>query len=266
MFCCDADRIGVVPLICQLTLRPAAHLLSGSAEYEGWNFRESRCHVPDHESETDAGMSRRELIRRLVTGAGAGVLFAQTAVAHPIYKHLADGALLAGAEAHVPAGAWTPKFLNSHQNETLVVLTERIVPNSGKAQVNRFIDLLLSVDNAETREKFTDSLAVFDRESMSRFGHAFKDVSEAQQNELLTAFCAETLSFIPDPLGGVDEDRPENSTSQGTPLTLRDHFEHLKVWTTGAYYSSEAGLREMGWTGKKFFLDFPGCQHPEGHA
>ena len=82
----------------------------------------------------------------------------------------------------------------------------------------------------------------------------------------LTAFCAETLSFIPDPLGGVDEDRPENSTSQGTPLTLRDHFEHLKVWTTGAYYSSEAGLREMGWTGKKFFLDFPGCQHPEGHA
>ena len=123
-------------------------------------------------------------------------------LAHPIYKHLADGALLASAEAHVPAGAWTPKFLNSHQNETLMVLAERIVPNSGKAQVNRFIDLLLSVDNAETREKFNESLAVFDRESMSRFGHAFKDVSEAQQNELLTAFCAETLSFSPNPLGG----------------------------------------------------------------
>jgi hypothetical protein len=214
----------------------------------------------------DAGLSRRELIRRLVTGAGAGVLFTSTALAHPIYKHLADGRLLASAEAHVPAGAWTPKFLNPHQNETLLVLAERIVPNSGKAQVNRFIDLLLSVDNAETQKTFNDSLAVFDHESMSRFGHAFKGISEAKQNELLTAFAAEKASFTPDPLGGVDEDRPEKNTSMGTPLTLRDHFENLKVWTTGAYYSSEVGLREMGWTGVNFFVDFPGCQHPEGHS
>jgi hypothetical protein len=196
-----------------------------------------------------------------VTGAGAGAFFAQTALAHPIYKHLAEGTLLASAEAHVPAGAWTPKFLNRHQNETLMVLAERIVPNSGKAQVNRFIDLLLSVDNAETQKKFNDSLAVFDRESMSRFGHVFKEVSEAKQNELLTVFTAEKATFSPDPLGGVDEDRPEKNTSVGTPLTLRDHFENLKVWTTGAYYSSEIGLREMGWTGATFFLDFPGCQH-----
>jgi hypothetical protein len=222
--------------------------------------------VLDQKSGVDAGLSRRDLIRRLVTGAGAGVLFAQTALAHPIYKHLADGTLLASAEAHVPAGAWTPKFLNPHQNETLVVLAERIVPNSGKAQVNRFIDLLLSVDNAETQKKFNTSLAAFDRESISRFGHAFKDVSESKQNELLTAFAAEKASFTPDPLGGGDEDRPEKNTSVGIPLTLRDHFENLKVWTTGAYYSSEVGLREMGWTGVNFFLDFPGCQHPEGHS
>jgi hypothetical protein len=222
--------------------------------------------VLDNESAELTGLSRRQMIRRLVSGAGAGVLFAQTALAHPIYKHLADGTLLANAEAHVPAEAWTPKFLSSHQNATLEVLAERIVPNSGKAQVNRFIDLLLSVDNAETQKKFNDSLAVFDRESMSRFGRAFQDVSEAKQNELLTAFSAEKPSFNPDPLGGSDEDRPEKNTSVGMPLTLRDHFENLKVWTTGAYYSSEIGLREMGWTGVHFFQEFPGCQHPDGHA
>jgi hypothetical protein len=222
--------------------------------------------VLDNESAADGGLSRRQMIRRLVSGAGAGVLFAQTALAHPIYKHLADGTLLASAEAHVRAGAWTPRFLNSHQNETLMVLAERIVPNSGKAQVNRFIDLLLSVDNDETRKRFNDSLAAFDHESTSRFGHGFKDLSEAKQNELLTAFAAEKPTFNPDPLGGADEDRPENNTSVGSPLTLRDHFENLKVWTTGAYYSSEIGLREMGWTGLHFFQDFPGCQHPDGHV
>jgi Gluconate 2-dehydrogenase subunit 3 len=231
-----------------------------------FDAKESGYDVLNNESAADAGLSRRQMIRRLVSSAGAGVLFAQTALAHPIYKHLADGTLLASAEAHVPAGAWTPKFLNPHQNETLVVLAERIVPNSGKAQVNRFIDLLLSVDNAETRKKFNESLAVFDRESMSRFGQPFKDVSEAKQNELLTAFVAEKPTFDPDPLGGSDEDRPEKNTSVGIPLTLRDHFENLKVWTTGAYYSSEVGLREMGWTGVHFFQDFPGCRHPDGHS
>jgi Gluconate 2-dehydrogenase subunit 3 len=220
----------------------------------------------DNESTVDAGVSRRELIRRLVAGAGAGALFAQTAMAHPVLKHLADGTLLASAEAHVPPGAWTPKVLNSHQNETLVMLAERIVPNSGKAQVNRFIDLLLSVDTAETQKNFKDSLAVFDRESMNRFGHAFKDVSEVKQNELLTAFAAEELSFDPAPLGVVDEGGPDGDASPGTPRTLRDHFENLKLWTSGVYYSSEIGMREMGWTGVTFFLDFPGCQHPEGHS
>src|SRR5882762_11763650 len=116
------------------------------------------------------------MIRRLVSGAGAGVLFAHTAVAHPIHKHLADGELLAGATNQVPHGTWTPKVLTPRQNETLLVLSERMVPNSSKAQVNRFIDLLLSVDTAETRREFSNSLAVFDRESMRQFGPVFKDI------------------------------------------------------------------------------------------
>jgi hypothetical protein len=201
-----------------------------------------------------------------VSGAGAGVVFAGTAVAHPIYRHLADGALLAGADPHIPEGAWTPEYLDAHQNETLLLLAERLVPNSGKAQVNRFIDLLLNVDSAETRQKFSNSLAVFDRESISRFGHAFKDIGEARQDELLTVFSAETPSHERRGLGRSEEDAPPKKASAESHLTLRDHFENLKMWVTGAYYSSEIGMRELGWTGVHFFQEFPGCEHPDGHS
>jgi hypothetical protein len=39
----------------------------------------------------------------------------------------------------------------------------------------------------------------------------------------------------------------------------------LKGWVSGAYYSSEMGMRELGWTEDRVFASFPGCEHPEGH-
>jgi hypothetical protein len=30
---------------------------------------------------------------------------------------------------------------------------------------------------------------------------------------------------------------------------LRDHFDHLKGWIVGAHYSSEPGMRELGYRG-----------------
>ena len=48
-------------------------------------------------------------------------------------------------------------------------------------------------------------------------------------------------------------------------MTIRDQFEHLKGWISGAYYSSEPGMRELGWTGNVFFDKFTGCQHGGSH-
>jgi hypothetical protein len=44
-------------------------------------------------------------------------------------------------------------------------------------------------------------------------------------------------------------------------VTIRDHFELLKGWIAGAYYSSEAGMRELGWTGTVIHERFVGCEH-----
>ena len=57
-----------------------------------------------------------------------------------------------------------------------------------------------------------------------------------------------------------------DAPTQPPRLTPRDHFDLLKGWIAGAYYSSEIGMRELGWTGNVFFETFPGCDHPDGHA
>ncbi len=212
------------------------------------------------------GLNRREMVQRLLAGAGAGFAFPAVATSHPIHKHLASLSTLDQADAKSSAADWAPEFLDPHQNETLTVLAERIVPASTKAQVNRFIDLLLTVDTQENQKKFLASLGAFEAEAINRFGRPFKDLTEDQQNQILTVASTEKPG------------RPEGSSNWSwlavpskesseteTRVTIRDHFENIKGWVSGAYYSSEVGMRELGWTGDVYFDSFPGCEHPEGH-
>jgi hypothetical protein len=45
----------------------------------------------------------------------------------------------------------------------------------------------------------------------------------------------------------------------------RESFEDLKEWIIVSYYSSEMGMKELGWTPNRFFPNLPGCTHPEEH-
>lgn len=186
-------------------------------------------------------LSRREMVQRLLLGAGAGAAWPLVAASHPIHKHLANGAMFEEAKK-LAAADWKPVFLTTQQQETLVALSEAIVPGSRKAQSDRFIDLLLSVDTTAHQKNFADSLAAFETESQKRFGKRFPTLNANEKNALLT----------------------EASTGE-EKSGLRKHFEHLKGWISGAYYSSEAGMRELGWTEDRVFEKFPGCEHPEGH-
>jgi len=64
--------------------------------------------------------------------------------------------------------------------------------------------------------------------------------------------------------------RPNNAKTRDTGAEKKEselysHFENLKSWISGAYYSSEVGMRELGWTGDYVFEAFPGCAHPDAH-
>ncbi|HVB28424.1 MAG TPA: gluconate 2-dehydrogenase subunit 3 family protein [Terriglobia bacterium] len=200
-------------------------------------------------------LDRREMVRRLMLGAGAGFALPAAGAAHPVARHLADSAMMAEANGKAAAMNWTPTLLDPHQNETLTVLAERIIPGSSQAHVNRFIDLLVSVDSLAARREFLAALAAFEAQSLRHFSRPFKDLTEAQQNQMLTAASTEKP-------GTAEDEAGDQAPGE---VTMRDHFENLKGWIAGAYYSSEVGMKELGWTGQVVFESFPGCQEPGGH-
>ena len=203
----------------------------------------------------DGGMGRRAAIRTLVGGIGAGAAIPGLAAEHPVHRHLASASTVGEAEAAAAAAQaakdWKPAFLDAHQAETFVSLAEQIVPGSTQAAVTPFVDKLLAVDTQENQRRFLGALGALEGEAIARFRRPWKALSAAQQVELLTA--ASTATAGQKDAAGV------------THPTLRDHFENLKGWIVGGYYSSEAGMRELGWTGNVFHAEFPGCQHPDGH-
>lgn len=190
----------------------------------------------------DRRFTRRQMVQGILGSLGTALAFPQILVGHPIHKHLAAAVALAQADARTASSEWTPEFLNSHQNELFTALAERIVPGSTQAQVNRIVDLLLTVEAAENQKAFVASLSALDSESHRRYNDPFNSLAMARQDELLTAVAAANKS-----------------------QTLRDHFENLKGWIVGAYYSTEIGMRELGWTDDFYYEEMPGCQHTEEH-
>jgi hypothetical protein len=194
-------------------------------------------------------IGRRTALRTLATGLGAGAAIPGLAETHPVHSHLANPTAVAEATAAAAAAKkeWKPAFLDKHQAETFVSLSEQIVPGSTAAAVTPFVDKLLEVDTRDNQRRFLNALGAIEGAAIARYGRPWKALAPAQQVELLTA--ASTA---------------EAAAKDAAP-TLRDHFDNLKGWVVGAYFSSEPGMKELGWTGNVFHAEFPGCPHPDGH-
>jgi hypothetical protein len=227
--------------------------------------KDERLHLIGYGQAVGRVLTRREMVQRML----AGMALPLVADSHPIHRLLSDGAIFSGADARMASADWKPLFLNAPQNEALLALSEIIVPGSAKAQVNRFIDLLLSVDTPANQKNFSASISAMDDESQKRFGHPFAALRGDQKNELLTTASKEDVGDSEGEGEGKGKG-PEARDSEGihagdTRPSLNDHFNNLKGWISGAYYSSETGMTELGWTGEYAFENYPSCQHAEKH-
>jgi hypothetical protein len=166
------------------------------------------------------------------------------AAGHPIWKHFEDEHLMHRADAAHAEDKL--HFLNAEQFESLTALAEAIVPGSTKANVASFVDLLLGAEKEKHQKEFVSSLAAIEKESSAKYGKRFPALSDTQKSELLTAASSA-------------------AKAKNGEAGLRGEFENLKEWISGAYYSSEMGMRELGWTPDRVFAEFPGCSHAEGH-
>jgi hypothetical protein len=188
-----------------------------------------------------AKINRRDAIQILSGGIGVSFTVPGLAADHPLHAHLEDQVKTATAERKAAVAQYKPVFLNAHEFATTRSLAERIVPGATKAKCAEFIDQLLSVDTQWNQRGFLSALGTFEGKAIEKAKGPWTSLTPAQQDEILT----------------------EASTAE-SGTRLRDHFEALKGWIAGAYYSSEIGMRELGWTGNVMHPEFPGCPHPEG--
>ena len=144
---------------------------------------------------------------------------------------LAAVAAPGSALAQVPAGAdWKPELFDAHQNETVVVLSELILPatdtpGAKAALVNRWMDRLLAAGPQAQKDAFLSGLGWLDGVAIGERGKPFVRLTEAEQISILQAM----------------------DTGSGPGAQF---FRMAKALTSRIYYSTEIGMRELNKGGR----------------
>jgi hypothetical protein len=157
--------------------------------------------------------------------------------------------LLKTAFAALAVPHWKPAFFDTHQNETVIALTDLIIPATDTpgakvALVNRFIDLVLSDSSVEEQTRILRGLAWLDSYARRTHGVPFVRCTARQQTALLQS---------------LDPDRkPAEELRPGVRF-----FQEIKRRTVAGYYSSKIGVEELNKGGRAPASH--GCRHTE-HA
>lgn len=189
-------------------------------------------------------MHRRDALKTIAAGAASSLWVQQLSALAQVHAGHLHTVLVAAQTA----GGWVAKVLDPHQQRTVAVLAELIIPQTDTpgakaALVDRFIDGLLETATAADRRKFISGVGRLDVRSRALFRVDFLTATPAQQTDLLTRLSAE----------GSAESRE-----------LVDFFAAMKSMTITGYYTSEIGMRdELGDNGQLFLPSYDGCTHPE---
>jgi Gluconate 2-dehydrogenase subunit 3 len=132
------------------------------------------------------------------------------------------------------------KTLNSHQNETVVTISDLIIPatdtpGAKAVRVNEFIDVILSewCDDAE-RERFLAGLNELDSRSRELAGKDFVGCSQMQQVRI--------LQTLEDQWAGAPTRREVDHTHDR--VTQDGFFPMIKRLTLIGYYTSQIGFEQ----------------------
>ena len=172
-------------------------------------------------------LTRREILQTIAAAALAGPLNAQQA------RHVHDEA---AKDTAASGGVYHPKALTAHEFGSLERLCELIVPGASKGRAAEFIDLLSS-QNPEMAAIYTGGLAWLDH-SMERAGKTtFLGAGPADQKALLDQI-AHSRNSTPELAAGIR------------------FFDWARRMTVDAYYTSAAGIEELGYLGNKAATEF----------
>jgi gluconate 2-dehydrogenase gamma chain len=188
-------------------------------------------------------VSRRDILKSLTMGAVA------TSVLRVIPLHAAEYAhhMVATEKAAAATGVYAPKFFSAKDYKTLQALCEAIIPadsdcgGATEAGAPEFIDLLTS-ESPTYQLKLGGGIMWLDGECMDRYGKAYMDCAPEQQKEIL-----DLIAYSKN----ADKDPP---LSPGV-----EFFAFLRELTSDGFFTSQIGIKYLGYVGNTYLLSFNGC-------
>jgi gluconate 2-dehydrogenase gamma chain len=172
-------------------------------------------------------VSRRDVLARIAAAAMAGPLGLEAA------QHVHDAAAAAATTA---GGIYTPKALTKHEFDTLKTLCEIVVPGASKGGAAEFIDLLAS-QNPELAMIYTGGVGWLDEEMRRQYHAEFLTASADQKTAML-----DQIAYR------------KNRTTELAPGII--FFDWVRRMTVDAYYTSAAGIKEVGYIGNRARKEF----------
>jgi len=187
--------------------------------------------------------SRRQVLKTLSVGATAKslVMLVSPRAAERVHK------MVQQESKTEPPSAYSPKYFSDHHYKMLQSLCQAILPSDEEcggaieAGAPEFIDLLTS-ENKEYQVKLDEGLAWLDSTCRDRYGSIFLECSIAGQKQML-----DLIAF-------QERAKKEPGLTQGV-----EFFSFLRNLTAEGFFTSEIGIKYLGYIGNEYVPSFPGC-------
>jgi len=153
---------------------------------------------------------------------------------------------MVAAEAATPEG-YTPKFFSEQQYKTLQSLCQTIIPPEGdtggavEAGAPEWIDLITS-ENSDYQLTLGGGLMWLDNTCNDRYGKAYLDCAPAQQKEIL-----DLIAYR------------KNALQNPGLIQGIEFFAVLRSLAADGFFTSEIGIKYLGYIGNLHVKEFSGC-------
>ena len=188
--------------------------------------------------------SRREALRRIALALTAvGTASLDLASAQQVHQ---------AARSASAGGAYEPAFLNPHEYSTVTRLADLILPADERggsavdAGAPEFIDVLCS-QNEELGRIYSGGLGWFDAWMRRHHDTTFVDAGKQQQTALLDALVAAEEAAEE----AAEDSAPDPELGPGVRF-----FDWIRKMSVDAYYSSEIGIKDLGYKGNGAFSEY----------
>jgi gluconate 2-dehydrogenase gamma chain len=188
-------------------------------------------------SDRKQDVSRRNVLRNL--GAITLTTFGVSVVSAEAAEHVHN---VVSAAKKTTAGAYQPKCFTASEYKTLVRLCDLIIPADAHSQgalageAPEFIDFLSS-QCPELAEIYTGGIAWLDHEMDKRYSASFVDATPQQQTAML-----DLIAYR------------KNRTERLAPGI--EFFAWVRNMTADAFYTSKAGMDDLGYMGNSAMSHF----------